>query len=175
MFLPGIAPVVGTLALRLALFLPGPVGRPAITADPDTHDRTAMRRHLLRSRAGQALVEYAVILALAGIGLMAILVALRNGVGAAYDETRARLDAGACGRGRDAACPSPADPVDGSDGNTGTGGQGGSAGRGGGNGQGNQGNGKGNGGGDGSNGGGNGNDGNNGGNGGNGRGGGPAR
>lgn len=122
-----------------------------------------MRRHLLRSRAGQGLVEYAVILALAGIGLLAVLIALRNGVGGAYGETGARLDAVACGMDRNAACPSPADP---------DGGSGGSPGHGGGNGQGNHGNGKGNGGGDGSNAGGNGN---NGGNGGNGGGGGPAR
>ena len=111
-----------------------------------------MRRHLLRSRAGQALVEYAVILALIGASLIAVLVALRNGIGGAYEETGTRLDAVACGMGRDAICPSPADPGDGS-------GPGG-------NGRGNHGNGNGNGGGDGSNGGGNGNGNNGNGNGG---------
>lgn len=130
-----------------------------------------MRRHLLRSRAGQALVEYAVILALIGVGLMAVLVVLRNGVGAAYEETGARLDDVACGMERDAVCPSPGEPGD-------PGGETGSVGHGGGNGQGNHGNGNGNGGGDGSNGDGNGNNGNNGnggGNGSNGRGDRPAR
>jgi Flp pilus assembly pilin Flp len=119
-----------------------------------------MRRHLLRSRAGQALVEYAVILALIGAGLMAVLLVLRNGVGAAYEETGARLDTVACGMGRDAVCSSPAGPADGSGGGAGSGGPGGHGGTGGhgaGNGQGNHGNGNGNGGGDGSNGGGNGN------------------
>jgi Flp pilus assembly pilin Flp len=140
-----------------------------------------MRRYPLRSRAGQALVEYAIILALIGAGLMAILVVLRNGIGAAYQETGARLDTVACEMGRDAVCSPPADPADGpGTGSENPGGDGGNAGHGGGNGQGNHGNGNGNGGGDGSNAGGNGKGNNGNGNGdgggnGTGRGGGPAR
>ena len=129
-----------------------------------------MHRHLLRSRAGQALVEYAIILALIGVGLMAVLLALRNGIGSAYEETGSRLDTVACGMDRDATCPSPAEPGGGS----GSGGQG-RGGQGGGNGRGNHGNGNGNWGGDGSNGGGDGNHGNGGGNGSRNRGDGPAR
>jgi Flp pilus assembly pilin Flp len=135
-----------------------------------------MHRALLRGRAGQALVEYALILCLVAAGLVAIVVLFRNQVGGAYEETGARLDTVACAMGREAACTEPEDPGGGTDGGQGT--DPGNSGHGGGNGNGNHRNGNGNGGGNGSNAGGNGNgnsgngDGNGGGNGSNGHGGG---
>jgi Flp pilus assembly pilin Flp len=104
----------------------------------------------LADDSGQGAVEYALILAVASVGIIAALMILRNSVGSAFHRTSARIDAAS----------TPGGGGSGSTVETGTGASGG------GNGQGNSGNGTGNGGpnggnnghsGDGNNGNGNGN------------------
>jgi Flp pilus assembly pilin Flp len=115
-----------------------------------------------RNRYGQGLVEYALIVALIGVGLAAILVTLRNSVGNSFDSTSNRVDeVGSCGYAASGGCAAGELPGggdgDGGSGPGGNDGNGADGGNGGGNGNGNNGNGNGNGGGNGSNGGGNGN------------------
>lgn len=115
-------------------------------------------RRLRLSECGQALVEYALILSVVAVALLAVLFSLRNSTGNVYDGASNTLDqvvacsqaSGSASCGGSAAGGAPSGGSNhGSSGN----------GHGGGNGQGNNGNGNGNGGGNGSNGkgGGNGN------------------
>ena len=46
----------------------------------------------VRDEQGQGLVEYALIVALVAIGLMAILLLFRNGIGNAFNESKNRLN-----------------------------------------------------------------------------------
>ena len=110
-----------------------------------------------RSRYGQALVEYALVIALVGVGLTFALLNLRNSIGNTTNTTSNRIaQVSICSYGSTGAgcpTPTPADPGSGSGNNGGGNGNGnGNNGNGGGNGNGNNGNGNGNGGGNGSNG-----------------------
>ena len=111
-----------------------------------------------RSRCGQALVEYALVIALVGVGLTFALLNLRNSIGNTTNTTSNRIaQVSICSYGSTGAgctTPTPADPGSGSGNNGGGNGNGnnGNNGNGGGNGNGNNGNGNGNGGGNGSNG-----------------------
>jgi hypothetical protein len=102
--------------------------------------RTSLRAP--RNRYGQALVEYALVVALVGTGLGFALLNLRNSIGNTANVASNRIaQTAGCSYADAAACAAmPSDP-----------------GSGGGNGNGNNGNGNGNGGGNGSNSGGNGN------------------
>jgi Flp pilus assembly pilin Flp len=103
-----------------------------------------------RNRSGQGLVEYALTIALVGVGLTFALLTFRNGVGNTYNSTsNAVSQANACGYG--ASCAST--PSGGSDNGNGNGNGNGNNG----NGNGNNGNGNGGGNGNGNNGNGNGN------------------
>jgi Flp pilus assembly pilin Flp len=110
-------------------------------------------RRFAFSGSGQGLVEYSVIISVLSVGLVTVLLVLRNSAGNVYNDARNGVDqAIACSNGTSSACT-----AGGADGSTGTGtgdsGQGSSGnGNRGGNGQGNNGNGNGNGGGNGSNG-----------------------
>lgn len=96
------------------------------------------------SESGQGLVEYSVILGVLSVGLIAVLLVLRNSTGNVYNGAWSSVDqAIACSNGTSTACGSAG---------TGTGGGSGQGNNGGGNGKGNNGNGNGNGGGNGSNG-----------------------
>jgi Flp pilus assembly pilin Flp len=90
------------------------------------------RAERLAQDSGQALVEYALILAAASVGIVAALLILRNSIGTTVETTGNRIDAAGTATGFVDAGGSPAG--------------GNSAGQGGGNGQGNSGNGLGNGG-----------------------------
>lgn len=46
----------------------------------------------MKDEQGQGLVEYALIVALVAIGLMAILLLFRNGIGNAFNESKNRLN-----------------------------------------------------------------------------------
>ena len=46
----------------------------------------------VREEHGQGLVEYALIVALVAIGLMAIMVLFRNGIGNAFNQSKNRLN-----------------------------------------------------------------------------------
>lgn len=54
-------------------------------------------RRFTRDEGGQGLVEYAAIVALVAIGLMAVLLLLRNSVGNVFNESRNRLNAAGAG------------------------------------------------------------------------------
>jgi len=114
-------------------------------------------RRLRLSECGQALVEYALILSVVAVALLAVLFSLRNSTGNVYDGASNTLDqVVACSQASgSASCGGPAGGAPSGGSNHGSSGNG----HGGGNGQGNNGNGNGNGGGNGSNGkgGGNGN------------------
>jgi Flp pilus assembly pilin Flp len=90
----------------------------------------------LADDSGQGIVEYALILALASVGIMVSLMFLRDSIGSTFDWTSARIDAASTSSGG----------VSGSTVGSGTGTPNGGNGHGGGNGQGNSGNGNGNGG-----------------------------
>ncbi|HUR95470.1 MAG TPA: hypothetical protein VMY76_12845 [Gemmatimonadales bacterium] len=135
------------------------------------------------SECGQGLVEYSLIVAAVSVGLIAVLLVLRNSTGNVYNGAQTGVDqAIACSQGSSAACAAVGGSSGTGGGSTGGGSTGGGSNgggnNGGGNGQGNNGNGNGKGGGNGSNGGGNGQgnngngNGNGGGNGSNGQGGG---
>lgn len=101
-----------------------------------------------RNRQGQGLVEYALVLALVAIGLMAVLVALRNGIGNSYNTTANRIDeATGCSYADGTGCPagegggSPGGGQETGGGNGNGNGNGKGGGRGGGNGNGGGGNG----------------------------------
>ncbi len=101
-------------------------------------------RRLWFSESAQGLVEYSVILGVLSVGLVAVLLVLRNSTGNVYNGARSSVDqAIACSNGTSTACTAVG---------TGGGSAGNGQGNGGGNGQGNNGNGNGNGGGNGSNG-----------------------
>ena len=114
-------------------------------------------RRLWFSESAQGLVEYSVILGVLSVGLVAVLLVLRNSTGNVYNGARTSVDqAIACSSGTSAACTAAGtgggSAGTGSGGGSGQGSNGSGNGNGGGNGQGNNGNGNGNGGGNGSNG-----------------------
>jgi Flp pilus assembly pilin Flp len=106
-----------------------------------------------RNRYGQALVEYALTIALVGVGLTFALLTLRNSVGNTVNGTSNQIAQSTSCSYAGTATGCTATGPDAGGGSAG----GGSGNNGGGNGNGNNGNGNGNGGGNGSNGGGNGN------------------
>jgi len=110
-------------------------------------------RRLGFSDSGQGLVEYSLLISVVALGLMAVLLVLRNSTGNVYDDARNSVDqAIACSGGTSTACPAGGG-VGASTGTTTAGNGQAASGTGhGGNGQGNNGTGNGNGGGNGSNG-----------------------
>ncbi len=57
----------------------------------------ALLNSFINDESGQGLVEYALIVALVAIGLIAILVLLRNAVGNVFNESRNRLNSAGVG------------------------------------------------------------------------------
>jgi Flp pilus assembly pilin Flp len=102
------------------------------------------RAERLAQDSGQALVEYALILAAASVGIAVALLILRNSIGTTVEATGNRIDAAGTATGYVDAGSAPGGTSAGTD-------AGNSAGHGGGNGQGNSGNGLGNGGSNGGN------------------------
>jgi pilus assembly protein Flp/PilA len=52
----------------------------------------AVRNELLSDQSGQGLVEYALIIALVAVGLVAILLVLRNSIGNVFNNAAAQLN-----------------------------------------------------------------------------------
>ena len=142
----------------------------------ESHPIMTRKARSQRGRSGQALVEYALTIALVAVGLTFAVLTLRNSVGNAYNATSNSLgQASACSYGVACAATTNGGAGGGNeggsgDGNGSNGGGSGNGNNGGGNGNGNNGNGNGNGGSNG-----NGNTGNDNGNNGNGNGNGGGR
>ena len=137
--------------------MPPIVGARLFTVPPyHVESELPLPKRLLRlgfSDSGQGLVEYSLLISVVALGLMAVLLVLRNSTGNVYDDARNSVDqAIACSGGTSTACPARGG-VGASTGTTTSGNGQAASGTGhGGNGQGNNGNGNGNGGGNGSNG-----------------------
>ena len=137
--LKGVLQLAGCSHQVWGLLQRRPVPNPAALTHPIESPGMRQSRRSRRVRSGQALVEYALTIALVAVGLTFALLMLRNSVGSTYNSTSQSVsEASGCGYG--AACASTISDDPGNGNGDGNGGKG----NGGDNGKGNNGKGNGN-------------------------------
>jgi pilus assembly protein Flp/PilA len=86
---PVVGPVLGIHFMALRPFL---VGRNPKLAPSQGGSMKALWQAFSRDESGQGLVEYALIIALVAVGLIAILLVLRNSIGNVFNNAATQLN-----------------------------------------------------------------------------------